>query len=137
VYLAGACVPAADAVLAVALYIAMGAIGLPVFSGFSGGAQKLIGVTGGYIWGYILLALITSLVVKRYGAKRTAYPLGMALGTAACYFVGTAWFMFVTKSTLAAAFMACILPFLPGDAVKIAAVTVIAPRVRPLIYKNN
>ena len=136
VYLAGAVAGVWDGVCAVLLYLFMGAVGLPVFSGFAGGVQKLVGMTGGYLWGYVPCVLIVSLTIHYFGSKRWAYPVGMVLGTMVCYCVGTAWFMVVTKSTLAAAFAACILPFLPGDAIKIAAASVISPRVRQALEKR-
>ena len=134
VYLAGAILGWKRGSLAVLLYLLIGLAGVPVFSGFSGGFQKLIGVTGGYLAGYLPCAILTGLFVgsPEDGAPRGIWRLaaGMALGTAALYIVGTAWFMLQTKNPLGAALGMCVLPFLPGDAVKIAAATLIAAPVR-------
>ena len=108
-------------VTAVCLYILLGAFGLPVFSGFAGGFQKLIGVTGGYIIGYIPCAVIIALLIGKFENKKFVYPLSMVLGVAVCYAAGTAWYVFQTKTAVAAAFATCVIPFIPADCIKIAA----------------
>ena len=117
-----------------AIYLLIGLVGVPVFSGFSGGLQKLAGVTGGYLVGYLPCALITGLgagnLRQPAPERRWQLPLCMVLGTAALYAIGTAWFMLQTKNGLAASMGMCVLPFLPGDAVKIVAATLISAPVR-------
>ncbi len=139
VYLAGAVLGWKRGSLAVAVYLLIGLAGVPVFSGFSGGVQKLFGVTGGYLIGYVACALVTGLFAGEPDADdpRPAWrlPVGMALGTLALYAVGTAWFMVQTGNALAAAMGMCVLPFLPGDAVKIVAASVIATPVRRALFR--
>ncbi len=136
VYLAGATLGAKRGTLAVALYMLIGAVGVPVFSGFSGGLQKLAGVTGGYLVGYLPCAWLTGLGAGGEEEKGIwRLPAMMALGTAALYALGTAWFMFLTKNPLGAALGMCVLPFLPGDAVKIAAATLLARPVRRAVFR--
>ena len=139
VYLAGAILGWKRGSLAVAVYLLIGLAGVPVFSGFSGGVQKLFGVTGGYLIGYVACALITGLFSgePRVKKPRSAWMMaaGMVLGTAVLYAVGTAWFMAQTGNALAAALGMCVLPFLAGDAVKIAAASVIAVPVRRTLYR--
>ena len=138
VYLAGAVLGAKRGPLAVAIYLLIGLVGVPVFSGFSGGFQKLIGVTGGYLAGYLPCALITGLGVKpgqTEAGPRWKLPAFMVLGTAALYIIGTAWFVIQTKNPLGAALGMCVIPFLPGDAVKIVAATLLAWPVRKAIYR--
>lgn len=134
VYLAGAVLGWKRGTAAVAIYLLIGLVGVPVFSGFSGGLQKLAGVTGGYLVGYLPCALITGLgagdLRRTAPERRWQLPLCMVLGTAALYAIGTAWFMFQTKNGLAASMGMCVLPFLPGDAVKIVAATLISAPVR-------
>ena len=114
------------------IYVLLGAVGLPVFAGWSGGIGNVLGMTGGYIIGYIPCAFLTGLIYKKFGigAKKTArilyMVLGMAAGTIALYAIGTAWFMFVTGMTLEASLAACVIPFLPGDFIKMAAVVLIS-----------
>jgi len=112
---------------------------VPVFSGFQGGFQKLIGVTGGYLVGYLPCALITGLAVTPNSLEtepRWKLPAFMALGTAVLYLIGTAWFMIQTKNNLAASMGMCVIPFLPGDAVKIVAASLLAPPVRKALYRG-
>lgn len=105
------------------IYVLLGSIGLPVFAGFTGGLDKLVGPTGGFIVGYMLCALICGLELRHKGTKFRV--LLMILGLAACYACGLIWFMFVTHSALWAGLTSCVLPFLPGDAVKITAVAIL------------
>lgn len=133
VYLAGAVLGKKRGTLAVGLYLLIGLIGVPVFSGFSGGFQKLAGVTGGYLIGYLPCAWLSGLGAERAGEREKKgwmLPAMMAAGTAVLYLIGTAWFMIQTGNTLGGALGLCVLPFLPGDAVKIAAATLLTVPVR-------
>ena len=114
----------------VALYVALGAVGIPVFSNFEGGFHKIAGVSGGFIVGYILCAFGTGIVIRLLGRKTYAYALGMAIGTILLYTCGMVWFMFQTGNSLTASLTMCVLPFLPGDAVKIVVACVTAPKLR-------
>ena len=138
VYMAGAVLGAKLGPLAVAVYLLIGAVGVPVFSGFSGGLQKLVGVTGGYLIGYLACAWLTGLGVKpgqTEPGRRWRLPAFMLLGSAALYAVGTAWFMIQTGNGLVASLGMCVVPFLPGDAVKIAAASILAWPVRKAIER--
>ena len=134
IYMAGGVLGKKQAAVAVAVYILLGAFGLPVFSGFSGGFGRVVGPTGGYLVGYIPLAYLSGLFTEnetapvRRGAVRGG--LGMILGTVALYVLGTAWFMIYNRTPLIPALSACVLPFLPGDAAKIAASALLAPIIR-------
>ena len=132
VYLAGAVLGKKRGTAAVALYLLIGIIGVPVFSGFSGGFQKLAGVTGGYLIGYLPCAFLAGLGAERAEkqGRKWILPAMMAAGTAVLYVIGTAWFMIQSGNALGASLGMCVLPFLPGDAVKIAAVTLLAAPVR-------
>ena len=130
VYLSGMLLGAKSGTVAVVIYILLGAVGLPVFSNYSGGFGKLFGVTGGYIFGYIFCAFLTGLFADRFRKKLWALPVGAALGTVACYLVGTVWYMIFTGSELIPALMACVVPFLIGDAIKIVVATVITVPVK-------
>ncbi len=126
VYLAGALLGGKKGTLAVVIYILIGAVGLPVFSGFAGGFAKLLGVTGGYIIGYVPCVLLTGIFADKFSAKIWALPLGMVLGTIALYAFGTVWYMIQTGSALVPALLGCVVPFLIGDAIKIALATALA-----------
>ena len=138
VYLAAAVLGAKGDTIAVALYLLIGAVGVPVFSGFSGRLQKLMGVTGGYLVGYIPGAWIGGLAVKpgqTQPEKKWLLPLNLVLGTLVIYILGTAWFILQTGNSLASAMGLCVLPFLPGDATKIVATTLLAWPIRRAIYR--
>ena len=135
VYLAGALLGWKRGLIAVAVYVLLGAVGLPVFSGYQGGIQKLLGVTGGYIVGYLPCVAIVGLAADKCAEKKWALPVAMVVGTIVLYFIGTVWFMITTKNTLAASLGMCVIPFLPGDAVKIVVATILAMMIRPRISR--
>ena len=136
VYLAGAILGKKRGTIAVALYLLIGIIGVPVFSGFSGGFQKIAGVTGGYLIGYLPCAWLSGLGAEYIdGDKRTKwiFPALMLLGTAVLYTIGTAWFMVQTGKALGGALSLCVVPFLPGDAIKMLCVSFIVSPVRKAV----
>lgn len=124
--------------LAILVYVLMGAIGLPVFSGFAGGFGKLLGATGGYIVGFLFSALIMWAMEAIPGKKEWVLPLSMVLGLLACYAFGTAWFLVVyTKSkgaiSLAAVLGMCVIPYIIPDAIKIACALVLTKILKPFV----
>lgn len=125
------------ALMVCALYLLIGFIGIPVFSGFSGGPAKLLGPTGGYLIGYLLLTRIAGRIVDKFPKNRGSCLLGFFLGTAACYFVGTIWLAFQMKISLKAAVMAGVVPFLAGDAVKIGLAVWIGPKICDAVRKTS
>lgn len=128
VFLAGAVLGAGWSMASQLVYLALGICGLPVFSGFRGGVQALLGPTGGYLVGYVLAALTIGLLAQRF-RFRGGLILAMACGLFLCYALGTAWFMISTASPLPRALTLCVLPFLPGDALKILVSAVLAKRL--------
>lgn len=134
IYLAGAILGGKRGMIAVIVYIMLGAVGLPVFSNFNGGFTALLGPTGGYIIGYIPLVFLTGIFAEmNYKKRRTmifGMIFGMFLGTVALYTFGTAWFMIMTSSSLGRALALCALPFIPGDALKIVCVSAIAMPIK-------
>jgi len=122
-------------VLSITLYILLGAIGLPVFTGFEGGFHKIIGVTGGYIIGYIPCVFATGMITGVFRKKLWAYVFGMVIGTILLYTCGTAWFIFQTGNSLAASLTLCVIPFLPGDTIKIILARVVTPQLQRALVK--
>lgn len=116
------------------VYLLLGLMGLPVFAGFIGGFGKLLGPTGGYLVGYLAVAVCTGLAVER-SRSRVVHALGMAVGTALCYGLGTAWYCLITDSGVESALMLCVLPFLPGDLVKMAVAMTVGPMLRDRLNK--
>ncbi|HCQ68331.1 MAG TPA: biotin transporter BioY [Subdoligranulum sp.] len=111
--------------LSVVIYLAIGLIGVPVFSGYGAGLAKVAGPTGGYLVGYLLLAFIGGLFIEKSKGQPVIAGIGLVLGDAACYVLGTIWFMILTGADLVSALGWCVLPYLPGDAVKIVLAAVL------------
>lgn len=125
---------------AVAVYLLLGAVGLPVFSGFQGGLGALLGATGGYISGFLAGALVYWLVTSRLGSGGPAMALGGVLALVVCYGSGTAWYMAVyaasgTPVPWMTALGWCVFPFVLPDLGKLALAMAVSRRVRPLLRK--
>ena len=138
VHLCAALLAPRYAALSMAVYILLGAVGVPVFSGFRGGLDALLGPTGGYILGFLATAPITGLMMGD-GKLRRLIP-AMVLGLLACYVFGTAWFMVVyTRNTgaigLWTALGWCVFPFILPDAAKMALAALVARRLKPILRK--
>ena len=106
--------------ISVIVYILLGMIGLPVFTGFKSGLAAVTGPTGGYIVGFIFTSLIIGFACDKLKNKVWSNALVMALGILVCYLFGTVWFMIAYKVTFMSALATCVFPFLIFDAVKIA-----------------
>ena len=111
--------------ITVLVYILIGAIGIPVFSGFSGGIGRLAGPTGGYILGFLLSALVIWFFTYVFGKKTWVLLLAMSIALIACYCVGTLWFMMVYIKntgpiTISAVLSMCVVPFIIPDIIKIS-----------------
>ncbi len=139
--------------ISIMVYILLGGVGVPIFAGFKGGLGVLAGPTGGYIIGYLAAVFLTGLLVEFTFAKTSAgigankngsvtkyrtlrfigIILAMIVGLAACYALGTAWFMISTGTGLGAAMISCVIPFLPGDAIKIIAAALLTQKLKGLI----
>lgn len=116
------------------IYLLLGFVGLPVFSGFTGGVSKLAGPTGGYIVGFIPMAILAGIVIDKF-KNRGLQMLGMLVGTAICYALGTAWFCFQAGYTVSAALAVCVIPFIPADICKMLVAMVIGPMIRQRLDK--
>lgn len=116
------------------LYLLIGLIGLPVFSGFSGGVGKLAGPTGGYLVGYLFLALIGGFFVEHFSGRslqqRAVQGIGLVLGTAVLYAFGTVWLAYMAGMNFSEALAAGVLPFIPGDLVKIFITLLVGAEIR-------
>lgn len=111
--------------MAVVVFVLLGAVGLPVFAGFTGGLHVILGNTGGYIIGFIFAGLLMWLMERLFGRKMWVQAVSMLLGMVTYYVFGTIWFMFVYMRTtgpvgLTAVLGWCVLPFLIPDLVKAA-----------------
>ena len=111
--------------IAIIVYILLGAVGVPVFSGFSGGIGKLMGPTGGYIIGFLGTALVMWGFEKFLGKKLWINIAAIVLGLIVCYALGTMWFIKLytaddgSKATLAMALSWCVVPYLIPEVIKV------------------
>ena len=156
VYLAGALLGAKKGTACVIVYLLLGMMGIPVFSGVSGGVGVLLGPTGGYLVGYIPCVFVTGRLLERgwsfmqkkkcFGVEGKAArswwrvvwnAFSMALGTILCYALGTAWFLFVMDGTYTVmqALLVCVVPYVAFDMIKILAVAVIAVPIRKILRR--
>ena len=124
--------------LATLVYVLLGAVGVPVFAGFSGGIGVLLGNTGGYIIGFLFTGLIYILFTKFFKKNIVMKVVALVLGLAVCYAFGTAWFMHVyMKSSGEVGLLTvlgwCVFPFIIPDLLKLALAVVISKRIEPVI----
>ena len=132
------CTPRQSA-LVVGAYLLMGVIGLPVFSGMTGGPGKLLGPTGGFLIGFLVSATLAALL-RGLIAKRTARNIVGDIVAAACVIIvsdvfGLIWFMFVTQSDAASAFLVSTAPFIIPDCCKAVLAIIVATAVRKGLRK--
>ncbi len=135
IYIVSSSVNKKYSVAAVAVYILIGAAGLPVFSSFTGGLQCITGYTGGYIIGYIPCAFIIGILTDKFENSKIIYPLSMISGTAICYLCGTLWYMHRAECGAVEALTICVLPFIIGDIIKITTASCIGITLKKRIKK--
>lgn len=119
----------------VIIYILLGLAGVPVFTNFTGGPAKLFGPTGGYIIGYIFMALICGFFADKFKKRLPLYFWGMILGTAVCYLFGTAWLGYQMDLTFPQALAAGVLPYIPGDLLKLIIAMALGSQIRKRLFK--
>ena len=117
------------------VYLFIGFAGMPVFSNFTAGPAKLLGPTGGYLIGFIFMALIAGFFVKKFPDRIYMYIVGMALGTVITYLLGTGWLAWQANLDLKAALFAGVIPYIPGDVIKIIVAAVFGTTIRKRIKK--
>ncbi|MBQ8974216.1 MAG: biotin transporter BioY [Oscillospiraceae bacterium] len=127
------------ALVSYAVFFLLGLVGLPVFSGYSGGLAKIAGPTGGYIVGYFLTIPVTALFMShssdKVGIALTA--VGMILGMAIAYVFGTVWYSIITSTGFVASLAVCVAPFVLIDLAKIAVALVLGMTVRSRLVKAH
>lgn len=124
--------------ITVLAFILLAAMGAPVLAGFSGGLGALLGVTGGYIMGFLFSAVMMWGVERLLGNSLPVLGASMVLGMVIYYVFGTAWFMMVyTRNTgaitVGAALMGCVVPYILPDLAKTALALLITARLRPYV----
>ena len=120
--------------VSIAVYLLLGAVGVPVFAGFKGGFGVLIGMTGGYLAGMLLIGAAYWLMCRLF--RRTAWVelVAFAIGLVLCYLLGTVWFSAVNgEKGFFASLTVCVVPFILPDIAKIALAFALGRKLRPLI----
>ena len=120
--------------LAMTVYLLLAAMGVPVLSGMTGGPDKLVGPTGGYLLGFVLIALMVGFASDRWKRKVLPLALAMAAGLLVCYAFGTVWFMLVYARRSGAVGLGtvlgwCVIPFILPDCAKIACALIVCHRL--------
>ena len=121
--------------LTVLTYILLGAIGIPVFAGLTGGVSVLLGTTGGYIIGFLLSALLMWGIETIMGRNQIVLAFSMIAGLIVCYVFGTAWFMLIyTQHSgvigLSTVLGLCVIPFIIPDLIKIGVALFLTKRLK-------
>ena len=124
--------------VSIIIYILLAAVGAPVLAQFKGGIGAVLGMTGGYLLGFIFIALVYRLGGTLFSDRLPVRIVSMIIGLAVCYAFGTAWFMFVYARqagdiTVMKALSMCVIPFIIPDLIKLALAEVLALRLRKVI----
>lgn len=130
---AGIILGAKRGTLATLIYVVLGAVGLPIFSRFSGGLSVVFGPTGGFILSFPIMAWMAGKGAEK--GKALWVFLGLILGAIVNYLCGMLMFSLITSSTLSAAFLACVLPFIPTGIIKIVLAGTLGPSTKKLLIK--
>jgi len=117
------------------VYLLIGFAGIPVFSYFTAGPAKLLGPTGGYLIGFIFLAVIAGFFVDRFPGKLHMYVLGMVLGMLVTYILGSGWLAYQAGMSFRAALLAGVIPYIPGDIVKIIIAVILGTTVKKQVIR--
>ena len=129
VFMCAMLLPLKQSMAAVLIYLLLGLVGVPVFAGFRAGPSSLLGKTGGYLIGYLLCTLIIGISREKTNSpiKRMA---AMLFGLIGCYTFGTLWFVKLTNIGIIQSLGYCVIPFIPGDIVKIISASLLVPRLQ-------
>ncbi|MEE3460676.1 MAG: biotin transporter BioY [Lachnospiraceae bacterium] len=143
VMLAGLLLGAGYGTVSALIYLVLGAVGVPVFAGWTAGIGKLAGPTGGYLVGYLALTSVIGAIYFSFGRNKKGsmkivlMAAAMIAGTVVLYVFGTAWFVIATHTPLVTALGYCVLPFLIGDAIKMIVLMIIVPAIEHALLKTG
>lgn len=133
--MAALCLPVHLAVLSVAAYLVLGAAGLPIFTS-GGGFAALLGPTGGYLIGMIPAVIAGGFMARAFAARpKLAAVLGSIAADALIYLIGIPWLAVSMDISITAALVSGLVPFIPGDALKIAVAASVSPLIRPRVQE--
>ena len=148
--LAGAILGSRKGFWSTLVYILIGAIGVPVYAGWTGGVGALMGMTGGFLVSFPLIGLFTGLgdeigvrlsasagPVGRKVISGAGLLIGVLVGYAVNYAVGSLWFMAVAQANLVTALTACVIPFIPTSILKAVLVLILGPVLKHSLEKAH
>lgn len=142
IFLITALFGAKKATISIAVYILLGLVGLPVFSGFNSGAGTFLGPTGGFMIGFFLIPVSYFVFTKVFSKSALFEIIGLIVGLILCYLTGTVWFLTVYagakgNTNILTALSICVIPFIIPDLIKLFLAFVISKRLKPVIAKYN
>jgi len=138
IFITGALLPPKYALMSVLTYILLGAFGVPVFAGLRGGFDVLIGMTGGYIMAYPIMAFVIAMFLKYLKkGKIFSSAVGMIVALILCYAIGTTWFCYVANVEFYYALTVCVFPFIVFDLLKIFLAVSFAGLLRKTLSKTG
>jgi biotin transport system substrate-specific component len=135
VFMAGLLLGSRWGLASVAVYLLAGIVGLPVFAGGTGGIGRIFGPTGGFLLGYLPVVFLVGRMAERLPRRMIWDVAAMITGAMVLYACGVSWLAGVSGLSLGKALALGMAPFLPGDALKIAAAVIIVRTVRPVMTK--
>ena len=138
VLLTGAALGSRRGGLAMIVYLIEGAAGLPVFENGTGGLVHLLGVTGGYLWAFPIAAFVVGLLCER-GLDRRILTSAFAMlpGTLIIYAIGVSWLAVVLHISFVAALSFGMVPFIPGDLLKLVIAAALLPIAWAIVKRRN
>ncbi len=125
------------ATISVIIYLLIGIAGLPVFSNFGSGIGKVVGPTGGYLIGYIFVAILSGYLLGRFYEIKWMRFVSLLLGTIIMYGVGTLWLSYVMKLSIAEGLWIGTIPYIPLDIVKIVIAMLLGSSIRKRLLKSG
>ncbi len=136
IFLAAGLLGAKYGALSQIVYLLLGTMGVPVFSGFSGGISVLAGPTGGFLIGYVACAFVTGWLIQHSGSSMKHSIPAMIAGILLTYAFGTAWYRLITGASFRTAFSVCVFPFLFGDSLKLLLASVLIRSLQPYMSRR-
>lgn len=133
IFIAAGLLGAKNGAVSQIIFVLIGAVGIPVFSGFSGGIGIILGPTGGFIIGYIGCTFVTGLIVDRFGKSIKVLIPAMYAGWVVTYVFGIIWYVYITQSSFIAALLICVVPFIAGDIPKTILSAILVNRLNPIL----
>ena len=122
--------------LSILLYLLLGLIGIPVFTGFKGGIRAIIGPTGGYLIGFLLWGALM-IFLEKISTKIIIIIINHFLGLILCYILGTIWFSVIMKASILYSITICVAPFVIFDLIKITFGVLIADKIKNIINEKQ